>query len=48
MNVFFVNRLELGYALTKGTSSVYEKMDCLKGVLNATNQAQCKEAFEQQ
>jgi len=46
MNVFFVNRLELGYANTKGTSSVYEKMDCLKGILNATNRFSCKEAYE--
>ena len=43
---FFVNRLELGYNGVKGNKSVYEKMDALRKVLNATNKGACRKAFE--
>ena len=43
---FFTNRLELGYAKTKGTSSVYEKLACLRNIFNATSSKECEDAFD--
>ena len=37
-----MNRLELAY---QGNASVYEKMEALRGVLNATSRQECEQAF---
>lgn len=42
---FFTNRLELGYAKTKGTASVYTKLESLRNVLNSTSPSECDDAF---
>ena len=46
ISYFFTNRLELGYAKTKGNASVYNKLECLRNILNATSNKECDEAFE--
>ena len=43
---FFTNRLELGYAKTKGTASVYEKLACLRNICNATSAKECEDSFD--
>ena len=42
----FTNRLEMGYAKTKGNSSVYNKLERVRNILNATSPKECEEAFE--
>ena len=46
ITVHFVSRLELGYSGTLGNVSIYDKMDSVKKILNATSKQDCKLAFE--
>ncbi len=43
---YFTCRLELGYILTKGNCSVYDKLDAVRNILTSTNLNECKEQFE--
>lgn len=45
---YFTNRLELGYTRLKGASSVYEKLSCIRDIVNASNKKACNEAFSAQ
>ena len=38
---YFVNRLELGYIGCKGNASVYDKIDSVRRVVNATSKEEC-------
>jgi len=38
---YFASRLELGHTFSKGCGSVYEKLECVRNMLNATNPDQC-------
>ena len=44
---FFTNRLELGHAKTKGTASIYNKLESLRNILNATSPKECEESFQE-
>ena len=43
---YFTSRLELGYGQSKGTGSVYDKLAAIRNIVNASNEKNCKEAFE--
>lgn len=44
---YFVNRFELGYAKTKGTSSVYDKLEAIRNMLIASTEHSLRLAAQQ-
>ena len=45
---YFTNRFEIGYANHKGNASVYDKLEQLRNIVNASNLPACEEAYETQ
>lgn len=45
---YFTSRVELGFAKSKGNASVYEKLEAVRGIVNAANMSECNDAFEAQ
>jgi hypothetical protein len=44
--IYFTSRVELGYAKSKGNASVYDKLEAIRGIVNASNMNECNEAFD--
>jgi len=44
--IYFTSRVELGFAKAKGSASVYDKLEAIRGIVNAANMTECNEAFE--
>jgi hypothetical protein len=40
---FFTNRFEMSHTKTKGAGSVYNKLECLRNIFNATSPIECEE-----
>ena len=41
---YFTSRVEIGFCKDKGNSSVYEKLESVRGILNAGNLKGCDES----
>jgi hypothetical protein len=45
---YFTSRFEIGYTKTKGTSSVYDKLERVRNILNSTNETECEQNHRRQ